>query len=130
MTSKEDGNFCSKEGIVVCGLLLRIVVNAVILYWMVEWLPEIFVDTFWCLLAASLAVGIANGLVRTILCKLRCPLSWRTLGGLTFLTNLLTPAALLKVLPGVQVSSLFLPFLSMGVVTLCSCLLSVYIQDR
>lgn len=114
----------------VSGLLLRACVNAVALYWLVEWLPEIFVDTFWSLLLASVVVGLANGLVRTLLCRSRCPLNWRTLGGVTALTNVVTPTALVKLLPGVQVSGLLLPFLSLSVMTLCSCLLSVYIQDR
>lgn len=114
----------------MCGFLLRIIINAVVLFVMLIKLPGIFVDTLGGTLLGAVIIGLANAAIRPLLSRLAIPFNKFTLGGLTFITNLFTPLMVVKALPGYQISSFFMPVAGLVLMTICSFTLSQVIQDR
>ncbi|MDF2636027.1 MAG: rane protein of unknown function [Pelosinus sp.] len=119
-----------KEGQSVCGFLLRMILNGVLLFLLIIELPGIFVDTLGGALLGAAIIGLANGAVRPLLALKTKPLNWFTLGGLTFFMNILTPMLVIKTLPGFQIYSMAAPVTGVCLMTLCSCTLSKVIKDR
>lgn len=119
-----------KEGQNVCGFLLRMILNGVLLFLLIVELPGVFVDTLGGALLGAAIIGIANGAVRPLLALKDKPLNWVTLGGLTFFMNILTPFMVIKTLPGFQIYSMIAPVTSVCLMTVCSCTLSRVIKDR
>ncbi|MBC8016749.1 MAG: phage holin family protein, partial [Sporomusaceae bacterium] len=93
----------------MCGFLLRIIINAVLLYFIIAELPGIFVDTLGGMLLGVVIVGIVNAAVRPILMLTARPLNWLHLGGATFCMNVLTPLIVIKALPGFKIYSMVSP---------------------
>lgn len=114
----------------MCGFLLRIVINAVLLVLVVFELPGIFVDTFGGTLLGSTIIAFANAAIRPLLSVLSAPLNGLTLGGFTFLTNICAPLAVVTALPGYQISGVFSPVFGVLMLTACSMTLTKVIQDR
>lgn len=114
----------------MCGFLLRIVINAVILFFFVVKLPGIFVDTLGGTLLGVTIIGLANAAVPTLLSWAAVPINTITLGGWTFFANLLTPVMLVNTLPGFQISSVMTPLVEIMLMTVCSFTLSKVIHDR
>lgn len=114
----------------MCGFLLRIIINAIVLFFVIAELPGIFVDTLGSTLAGAAIVGLANAAVRPLLMMAAMPFNWVTIGGITFLTNIAAPLMVVKALPGFQISSLIAPIVGVLLMTICSCTLSKVIQDR
>lgn len=114
----------------MCGFLLRIIINAVVLFWVMAELPGVFVDTLGCTLLGATIVGIANAAVRPILTLASMPFNWLTVGGITFFTNIIAPLMVIKVLPGFQISSFLAPMAGVMLMTVCSSTLSKVIKDR
>lgn len=112
------------------GFLLRMMLNAVVLYWVLIKVPGVFVDTLGGMLLGIVLIGIANGALRPLIKKASLPLNWRTLGSATVLTNVLTPLMVVKTLPGFQIYSVFAPITGIFLMSLCSFTLSKVIQDR
>lgn len=114
----------------VCGFLLRIVINAAVLFFVISELPGIFVDTLGSTLAGVAFVGLANAAVRPLLSLASMPFNWLTVGGITFFTNIAAPFMVIKALPGFQISSFIAPLTGVLLMTVCSSTLSKVIQDR
>ncbi len=114
----------------MCGFLLRIIINAVLLFLVIAELPGIFVDTLGGMLLGVAIIGIANAVVRPILLLTARPLNWLNLGSMTFVMNFLTPLVIIKTLPGFQISSTLAPVISISLMTVCSFTLSKLIHDR
>lgn len=114
----------------MCGFLLRIIINAVVLFISVVQLPGIFVDTLGSTLLGAAIIGLANAAIRPLMELTSLPLNVMTLSGLTFCTNLLAPFMVVKTLPGFQISSVFAPLVGILLLTVCSCTLTKVIQDR
>ena len=114
----------------MCGFLLRIIINAVVLFIVVAKLPGIFVDTLGGTLVAVAIVGLANAAVPTLLALASVPVNTVTLGGWTFFTNLFISAMVINMLPGFQISSFITPLAGIMLMTVCSFMLSKVIQDR
>jgi len=114
----------------VSGFLLRIIFNALILFFVMAEFPGIFVDTLGSTLVGAALVGLANAAIRPLLAIADLPFTWQTLGGLTLFTNLLTPMMVVKALPGFQIHSVIAPLGGLLLLTVCSCTLSKIIQDR
>lgn len=114
----------------MCGFLLRIVINAVVLFWVVVIFPGIFVDTLGGTLLGAAIVGIANAAIRPVLSLAAIPFNSITLGWTTFFTNIVAPLMVVKTLPGIQISSLLASVTSILLMTACSFTLSKVIQDR
>lgn len=112
------------------GFLLRIVINAALLVLVVFELPGIFVDTFGGTLLGSAIIGLANAAIRPMLSVLSAPLNGVTLSGLTFITNIFAPLAVVITLPGFQISGVFSPLFGVLVLTVCSIALTKTIHDR
>jgi len=114
----------------VSGLLLRIVLNAVVLFMVIVKLPGIFIDTLGGTLLSATIVGIANGAIRPLLALAAIPFNALTLGWTTFVTNIFAPLMVVKTLPGIEISSLMAMVVSILLMTACSFALSIIIQDR
>jgi len=114
----------------VSGFLLRILINAIIICAIVVELPGIFVDTLGGTLLGAAIIGIANAAIRPLLILASMPFNTVTVGSFAFFTNLLAPLAVVKALPGFQVSSFMAPLAGILLMTLCSYTLTKVIQDR
>jgi len=114
----------------VSGFLLRILINAIIICVLVAQLPGIFVDTLGGTLLGATIIGIANAAIRPMLTLAAMPFNIVTVGSVAFFTNLLTPLAVVKTLPGFQISSFLAPLAGILLMTLCSYTLTKVIQDR
>lgn len=112
------------------GFLLRIIINAIILFFIMIKLPGIFVDTLGGILLGAVIIGLANAAIRPLLLRASAPFDIATLGGCTFITNLLTPLMVVKTLPGYRISSFTAPVAGILLLTVCSYTLSKIIQDR
>lgn len=114
----------------MCGFMLRIVMNAVVLFVLVFGLPGIFVDTLGGALLGVLLVGFANALIRPLLFRGAKPVcKWR-LGGYTFLTNIVAPVAVIAALPGYQILSVLSSMAGLVCMTAFSFTLSKVVEDR
>lgn len=114
----------------MCGFLLRIIINAVLLFFIIVELPGVFVDTLGGMLLGVFIVGIVNAAMRPLFIFALQHMNWLPLGGATFAMNIVTPLLVIKVLPGFQIYSLTAPVMSVFLMTICSCTLSKIIQDR
>ncbi len=114
----------------MAGFLLRILINAILLCAIVAELPGIFVDTLGGTLLGATIIGIANAAIRPLLTLAAMPFNTVTVGSVAFFTNLLMPLAVVKALPGFQVSSFLAPVAGLILMTLCSYTLTRVIQDR
>lgn len=114
----------------MAGFLLRILINAIIICTIVAELPGIFVDTLGGTLLGAAIIGVANAAIRPLLTLASMPFNTVTVGSLAFFTNLLAPLAVVKTLPGFQVSSSLAPLAGIILMTLCSYTLTKVIQDR
>lgn len=114
----------------MCGFLLRIIINAVLLFIVIAELPGIFVDTLGGMLLGVAIVGVVNAALRPVLLLAERPLNWLHLGGATFVMNLLTPLVVIKSLPGFKIYSMISPIIGVLLVTICSFTLSKVIHDR
>lgn len=114
----------------MCGFLLRIILNAVLLFALMSQIPGVFVDTLGGALLAVAIVGLANAAVRPVLSLASRPCSSARLSGVTLLTNILMPLMVVKALPGFQILSFTAPLAGMCLLTACSVTLSRVIHDR
>jgi putative membrane protein len=114
----------------MCGFLLRMILNGVLLFLVIVELPGVFVDTLGGALLGAAIIGLANGAVRPLFALISKPLNWRNLGGVTFFMNILAPLMVIKALPGFQIYSMIAPVTGVCLMTVCSCTLSRVIQDR
>lgn len=114
----------------MCGFLLRIIINAVLLFLIIVELPGIFVDTLGGMLLGVVILGIVNAALRPILIRMSRPFDWLNLGGITFFMNIVTSLLVIKMLPGFEVYGLKAPVICVLLLTICSCTLSKVIQDR
>lgn len=114
----------------MCGFLLRIIINAVILFFIMIESSGIFVDTLGGMLLGVLIIGIVNAALRPILIGRDRLFNWLNLGGITFFMNIVTSILIIKMLPGFQVNSMITPLIGVFLLTICSCTLSKVIQDR
>ncbi len=112
------------------GFLLRIIINAVILFIVMIKLPGIFVDTLGGTLLGAAIVGVANAAIRPLFAVTDLPLTILNLGGVTVMTNIFTPLMVIKALPGFQVSGTVTSMVGLVLMTLCSFALSKVIHDR
>jgi len=112
------------------GFLLRIVINAIIICGLVVQLPGIFVDTLGGTLLGATIIAVANAAIRPLLTLAEVPFTAATVGGSAFLTNVVTPLAVVKTLPGCQISSFLAPLAGVLLMTVCSYTLTKVIQDR
>lgn len=112
------------------GFLLRIIINALVLFTVMVQLPGIFVDTLGSTLLGATIVGLANAVIRPLMLVAALPLNVLTIGVITFFTNLFAPIMVVKALPGFQISSVLAPTTGILLLTICSVTLSKVIHDR
>lgn len=114
----------------MCGFMLRLVLNALLLFFVLTSFPGIFVDTLGGILLAVAIVGIANALVRPLLARTALPCGGLALGGITLATNVVAPLLVVKALPGFQIAGAVAPVAGVCLLTLCSCAVTKAIKDR
>ncbi|MDR3560172.1 MAG: phage holin family protein [Negativicutes bacterium] len=114
----------------MAGFLLRIIINAVVLFVVAVKLPGIFVDTLGGTLLGAAIIGLANAAIRPLMTLASAPFNLVTLGGCTVFTNLLAPLMVVKALPGFAISSFLAPAAGVVLMTVCSYTLSKVIHDR
>lgn len=114
----------------MCGFLLRIIINALVLFMVVVKLPGVFVDTLGVALLGAAIIGIVNASIRPIFQYAQLRLHGVTLGGLTFATNIFTPFMVFQTMPGVQIHSAISTIPGIVLMTLCSFTLTKVIHDR
>ena len=114
----------------MCGFLLRIIINSLLLFLVIAELPGIFVDTLGGMLLGVVIIGLVNAALRPILLLAAEPLHWLKLGGVTLVMNVVTLAIIIKILPGFQIYSMIAPGVGIVLLTICSCTLSRVIHDR
>ncbi len=105
-------------------LLIRLVVNAIALYLIAQFLPGFHVDSFGHAAVAALVLGIANAIVRPILFLISLPLELLTLGLFTFVINALVLWLVAKLVPGFRIDGFVPAFLGALILSLVSFLLS------
>ena len=112
------------------GFLLRIMINALMLFALAVKLPGVFIDTYGSTLLSSALIGLANALIRPFLAMGSLPFTFAVLGGITLAVNVVLPLAVAVSVPGLKISG----FLSLAggalLLTACSYVCSRMIQDR
>ena len=114
----------------MCVFLLRLIVNALVLFIVVAKLPGVFVDTLGATLLGAAIIGIVNALIRPVFEFARVRLNGLTLGGLTFAANVFTPFMVVQTMPGIQVYSTLATIPGIVLMTACSFTLTKVIHDR
>lgn len=114
----------------MCGFLLRIIINALVLLMVVIKLPGVFVDTLGTALLGAIIIGLVNAAIRPGFEFAKVRLSSLKLGGLTFVMNIFAPFIVFQALPGIQVHSAVTTIPGIVLVTACSYMLTRVIQDR
>ena len=112
------------------GFLLRIIINALALFWITTHVPGIFVDTLGSTLVGALILGLANAVVRPLF--LRPPRRTRPalLWAITVAINVLLTIIMVRTLPGVQVHSLAAALAAWVLLVVLSGTLTRVIHDR
>lgn len=110
------------------GFLLRILINALVIFFIVAELPGVFVDTLGGTLLGSAIVGLANAAIRPLLSTLY--LNGISLGGFTVAVNFFTPLAVVSALPGYQISSIIASVMGVVLMTVTSYTCTRVIRDR
>lgn len=112
------------------GFLLRIIINALALFWITTHIPGIFVDTLGSTLIGALLLGLANAVVRPLFMRrsrrLRPALLWTITVGI----NVVLTVIMVRILPGVQVHGLAAALAAWVLLTVLSGTLTRVIQDR
>ncbi len=112
-------------------LLIRLIVNAIALYVIAQFLPGFHVDSFTHAVIAALALGIANAIVRPILFVISLPLEILTLGLFTFVINALVLWLVARLVPGFRIDGFGPAFLGALILSVISFLLShLFAGDR
>lgn len=110
------------------GFLLRILINALVLFLVVAELPGVFVDTLGGTLLGSAIIGVANAAIRPLLSIMH--LNGISLGGFTFAVNFFTPLAVVAALPGFQISSIIASVTGVVLMTVTSYTCTRVIRDK
>lgn len=110
------------------GFLLRIVINALVLFLVVAELPGVFIDTLGGTLLGSAIIGVANAAIRPLLSIIY--LNGISLGGFTFAVNFFTPWAVVAALPGFQISSIIASLTGVILMTVTSYTCTRVIRDK
>lgn len=112
-------------------LLIRLIVNAIALYVIAQFLPGFHVDSFTHAVIAALVLGIANAIVRPILFVISLPLEILTLGLFTFVINALVLWLVARLVPGFRIDGFGPAFLGALILSVISFLLShLFAGDR
>ena len=110
------------------GFLLRIFINASVLFLIVAELPGVFVDTLGGSLLGSAIIGLANAAIRPLLSFIH--LHGISLGSFTFAVNFFTPLAVVTAVPGYQISSIIASIMGILLMTVTSYTCTRVIRDK
>lgn len=112
------------------GFLLRIIINALALFWITTHIPGIFVDTLGSTLVGALILGLANAVVRPLFMRptrrSRPAMVWAITVGI----NVILTVIMARTLPGVQVHGLAAALAAWVLLAALSGTLTRVIQDR
>lgn len=114
----------------MCGFLLRIIFNALVMLFVIANLPGIFVDTLGSTILGATIMGLVNAAVRPVMSYLSQLQNQLALGSITFVANIFTPMVIFRAIPGFQISNVLTPLIGIILMSICSFSLSKFIKDR
>lgn len=106
------------------GMILRLLLNAGVVFVAAYILPGVDVDTFFSALIVAVVLGILNMLLKPILVILTLPITIMTLGLFTFVIDTLLILLTDAIVPGFMVASFLYALLFSFVVSLISSFLN------
>lgn len=112
------------------GFVLRVVVNAVAIYFIAAIVPGIEITGFLTALGAGLVLGLVNAVVRPILILLTLPVTVVTLGLFLLVLNGLCLWLTSLVVEGFEVHGFWPAVFGALLVSLVSGLLTTFVSDR
>lgn len=112
------------------GFVLRVVVNAVAIYFIAAIVPGIEITGFLTALGAGLVLGLVNAVVRPILILLTLPVTVVTLGLFLLVLNGLCLWLTSLVVEGFEVHGFWPAVFGALLVSLVSGLLTAFVSDR
>jgi len=108
-------------------LILRILLNAVIVYGVAHLIRGVHVRGFGTAILVALVLGIINALIRPILFLLTLPINILSLGLFTFVLNALLFWSVTWFVPGFSVDSFVSAFVASFLVSLMSLIFSWFL---
>ena len=112
------------------GFLLRILINALMLFALAVKLPGIFIETYGSTLLSCALIGLVNAAIRPLFTRGALPLTLAVLGSFTLAVNVFMPLAVAISVPGFKISGFFAATGGALLLTACSYVCSKMIQDR
>jgi putative membrane protein len=112
------------------GFLVRVLLNALAIYFAAMVIPGIWLNGVWAALGAGLVFGLINAVVRPVLVVLTLPLTLVTLGLFLLVLNgfcLWLTSVLVK---GFEVHGFWAAVLGALIVSVVSWLLTTFLSDR
>lgn len=105
-------------------LIIRLLINALVLYLIAQFLPGFHVAGATAALIAALVLGIANAIVRPLLILISLPLEILTLGLFTLVINALVLWLVAILVPGFHIDGFVPAFLGALILSIVSFILS------
>ncbi|HEX7128365.1 MAG TPA: phage holin family protein [Thermodesulfobacteriota bacterium] len=112
------------------GFLLRVVINAIAIYFIAAILPGIEISGLLAALGAGLVLGLVNAVVRPILIVLTLPATILTLGLFLLVLNGLCLWLASLVVEGFEVRGFWAAVFGALLVSVVSWLLTTFVSDR
>ena len=112
------------------GFLIRVVINAIAIYFIAAILPGIEISGLLAALGAGLVLGLVNAVVRPILIVLTLPVTILTLGLFLLVLNGLCLWLVSLVVEGFEVSGFWAAVFGALLVSIVSWLLTTFVSDR
>ena len=112
------------------GFVIRVLVNALAIFFAASVVPGIEISGFLAALGAGLVFGLINAVVRPVLLFLTLPLTLVTLGLFVFVLNALCLWLTSALVKGFQVHGFWAAFFGALFVSVVSWLLTSFLNDR
>jgi putative membrane protein len=109
------------------GLVLRILLNALIVFFVAHWIRGIHLKDFGTAILVAVVLGILNALIRPILFLLTLPINILSLGLFTFVLNALVFWSVTWFVPGFSIDSFGSAFIASFLVSFMSFLFSWFL---
>jgi putative membrane protein len=110
-------------------LITRLLLTALVLLLVAEYVPGITVDGFYAALIAAIVLGLLNVFVKPVLFILTLPINILTLGLFTFFINAALFLFASSFIDGFRVESFWHALLGSLIVTLASSLLNRFLSE-
>lgn len=109
-------------------LILRLLVNALVIFLLAQYLPGFSVSNYTTAVIFALILGLVNAVIRPLITILTLPITLMTLGLFTLVINAVLFLIVASVVDGVDVASFGTAFLAALILSLISWLLSFFLK--